>query len=187
MNNLGKSINNLVAESKYDYPLLKSGTPEYERLWNKTMDDYESEHPTVSGFGYGHEQWENTDDGVKFFRKSYLGKDSPNLRKDHDIITSKRPLQFVYRSVSPEEFDFINKNGYIKSNQSQNIGYEVDKGLTCYNKHFSGFYLPEDGGYHLKIRTTPDMKYDANDGYIKTPEKVSIDNIVEVNGLPFRR
>ena len=65
-----------------------------------------------------------------------------------------------------------------------NIGYEVDQGLTCYGKSSPGFYLPKDGGYILKIRVTPDMYIDEVDEYIKTSALVSIDNIVEVNGIP---
>lgn len=76
------------------------------------------------------------------------------------------------------------KTGYIKSNQSKNIGYEVEKGITCYNDTFPGWYLPKEGGYILKIKVKPENEffYDSNDDYVKTKKAIPKDQIVKVYG-----
>ena len=91
---------------------------------------------------------------------------------------------YVYRAVSQEEYDNIMKTGYIKSNQSKNIGYEVEKGITCYNDTFPGWYLPKEGGYILKIKVKPENEffYDSNDDYVKTKKAIPKDQIVKVYG-----
>lgn len=93
-------------------------------------------------------------------------------------------VDYVYRAVSPEEMDYINKTGFIKSNQSKNIGYEVDRGITCYKDSFPGAYLPETGGYILKIKVLPENEffYDENDDYVKTEKAVPKSQIVQIYG-----
>ena len=163
-----------------DIPPIADNSPDYWRLHTEIMKDYESMLPKYDKFFY-RGKWQNTDNGVQFVVTTFLTPDCPEY--DETRLQSI-PLEYVYRAVSIPEYENILKTGHIKSDQSMNIGYEVDRGLTCYDKSFPGFYLPKDGGYILKIKATPDMFIDDVDEYIKTPSPVSIDNIVEVNGIP---
>ena len=71
------------------------------------------------------------------------GKDTDLIYKDgmkaYDDSYMEVDVDYVYRAVSPEELDYINKTGYIKSNQSMNMGYEVEQGLTCFEDDFPRF------------------------------------------------
>ena len=53
-------------------------------------------------------------------------------------------VDYVYRAVSPEELDYINRTGYIKSNQSMNMGYEVEQGFTCFEDDFPRFLFTKN-------------------------------------------
>lgn len=103
-----------------------------------------------------------------------------------DFNDEKTEVKYVYRAVSQAEYDSIQKNGYIKSNQSMNIGYEVEQGLTVYKDNSPVFYLPDDGGYVLKIEVKPEngFFYDS-DEYAKTSQPIPKEQIVEVNGKPI--
>ena len=159
-------------------PPIDDNSAEYQKLWTDIMQDYESLIPKYEKFFY-RGKWQNTDKGVQFVVTTWLTPECP----EYDETQLKSiPLEYVYRAVSVPEYESILKTGQIKSNQSMNIGYEVEQGLTCYDKSFPGFYLPDDGGYILKIRVTPDMYIDT-DEYIKTASPVSINNVVEVNGI----
>lgn len=162
-------------------PITKYSS-EYRRLWNEMMQEYDSMLPKYSDLDslFYRGMWKNTDTGVQFVVTTYLTPDCPEY--DESKLQSI-PLEYVYRAVSIPEYENILKTGQIKSNLSMNIGYEVERGYTCYAKAFPGFYLPEDGGYILKIKATPDMFIDDVDEYIKTASPVSINNIVEVNGI----
>ena len=163
-----------------DIPPIDKNSAEYRRLWDDIMNEYKSLLPKYDKFFY-RGRWKNTDKGVQFVVTTFLTPDCPEY--DETQLQSI-PLEYVYRAVSIPEYEYILKTGQIKSNLSMNIGYEVEKGYTCYDKSFPGFYLPKDGGYILKIKATPDMFIDDVDEYIKTPKPVSINNIVEVNGIP---
>lgn len=163
-----------------DIPPIADESPEYWALDTKISNEYESLRPKYDKFFY-RGRWKNTDNGVQFVVTTFLTPDCPEY--DETQLQSI-PLEYVYRAVSAAEYEYILKTGQIKSNSSMNIGYEVDKGYTCYHKSFPGWYLPKEGGYILKIKATPDMFIDDVDEYIKTPKPVSIDNIVEVNGIP---
>ena len=163
-----------------DIQPIANNSPEYWQLRDEIMHEYESIRPKYDKFFY-RGRWKNTDKGVQFVVTTFLTSDCPEY--DETQLQSI-PLEYVYRAVSVDEYATILKTGKIKSNQSMNIGYEVEQGLTCYDKSFPGFYLPDDGGYILKIKATPDMFIDDVDEYIKTPNPVSINNIVEVNGIP---
>lgn len=155
-------------------------SPEYWALDDKITKEYESIRPKYDKFFY-RGKWKNTDNGVQFVVTTWLSPEAPEY--DASQVQSI-PLEYVYRAVSVAEYEYILKTGQIKSNSSMNIGYEVDRGYTCYHRSFPGWYLPKDGGYILKIKATPDMFIDDVDEYIKTPSPVSINNIVEVNGIP---
>jgi hypothetical protein len=163
-----------------DIPPIAKNSAEYRQLWDEIMEEYESIQPKYAKFFY-RGRWKNTDNGIQFVVTTWLTPECPEY--DETQLKSV-PLEYVYRAVSVPEYENILKTGQIRSNQSMNIGYEVERGLTCFDKSFPGFYLPKEGGYILKIRVTPDMFIDDVDEYIKTPTPVSINNIVEVNGIP---
>lgn len=161
---------------------IADNSAEYWRLSDEIMQDYKSIVPKYDKF-FCRGRWQNTDKGIQFIVTTFLTPDCPEYNDIQSQLQSI-PLEYVYRAVSIPEYGNILKTGQIKSNQSMNIGYEVEQGYTCYAKSFPGFYLPKDGGYILKIKATPDMFMDDVDEYIKTPSPVSINNIVEVNGTP---
>jgi hypothetical protein len=160
---------------------IENESSEYWRLNDEIMQDYKSIFPKYDKF-FCRGKWQNTDKGIQFIVTTFLTPDCPEYNDIQSQLQSI-PLEYVYRAVSIPEYENILKTGKIKSNQSMNIGYEVERGYTCYSKSFPGFYLPEDGGYILKIKATPDMFMDDVDEYIKTASPVSINNIVEVNGI----
>ena len=168
-----------------DIPPIADESPEYWKLDDKITKEYESICPRYiyknlfSGLYY-RGKWKNTNEGIQFITTTWLTPNEPQYNKD---ILKPVPLKYVYRAVSVAEYQNILKTGQIKSNSSMNIGYEVNEGYTCYHTSFPGWYLPKDGGYILKINVTPDMFIDDVDEYIKTKSPVSINNIVEVNGL----
>ena len=169
-----------TADKMLDIQPIADESPEYWALDDKITKEYESIRPKYDKFFY-RGKWKNTDDGVQFVITTFLTPDCP----EYDVtMLQSIPLKYVYRAISVAEYENILKTGQIKSNSSMNIGYEVDKGYTCYHKSFPGWYLPKEGGYILKIKVTPDMFIDDADEYIKTPSPVSINNIVEVNGIP---
>lgn len=176
-----KSYIPICASTKLsDIQPIEDNSAEYWRLYDEIMQDYKSIHPEYDSFFY-RGRWKNTDTGIQFVVTTFLTPDCP----EYDATQLKSvPLEYVYRAVSVAEYENILKTGQIKSNQSMNIGYEVERGLTCFDKSFPGFYLPKDGGYILKIKVTPDMFIDDVDEYVKTAAPVSVNNIVEVNGIP---
>ena len=159
-------------------PITKDSA-EFHKLWDGIMQEYNNLRPKYDKF-FCRGRWQNTNKGIQFIVTTFLTPDCPEYNDIQSQLQSI-PLEYVYRAVSIPEYENILKTGQIKSNQSMNIGYEVERGYTCYDKSFPGFYLPDDGGYILKIKATPDMFID--DEYIKTPSPVSINNIVEVNGI----
>lgn len=164
-------------------PIAKNSS-EYRMLKSDIDQEYKSICPFYADwFDFFYQgKWKNTDSGIQFVTTTWLAPNDPQYNEDH---LKPVPLEYVYRAVSAGEYENILKTGQIKSNSSMNIGYEVDRGLTCYHKSFPGWYLPDEGGYILKIKATPDMFIDDVDEYIKTPSPVSINNIVEVNGIPI--
>ena len=92
----------------------------------------------------------------------------------------KIPIKYIYRAVSDSEYESIKKTGYIKSNSNKNLSSE--KGLTVYKDSNPLFYLPEEGGYVLKVEVKQEngLYYDNADGYVKTKEKIPTSQIVEV-------
>lgn len=154
--------------------MLIPNSEEYWALKDKIDDE--------NDFGYAKKR--NSKDG-RLYRS---GKDMDQLFYTGEVAYEKSykeiDVNYVYRAVSQEEMDFINKNGYIKSNQSKNIGYEVDKGLTCYKDSFPGSYLPKEGGYVLKVKVLPENEffYDENDDYVKTEKAIPKNQIVEIFG-----
>ena len=141
------------------------------------------------------EMWklsDSIDEETKDLVGEHKSEDGNLYREDKDFFKygdwepRKNKVEYVYRAVNQEEYDFIQKNGYIKSNQSMNIGHEVEQGLTVYKDKSPVFYLPnEKGGYVLKIKIKPEngFFYDF-DEYAKTPNPIPIEQIVEVNGIP---
>lgn len=166
-----------------DISPIDKDSSEYRRLQAEIDREYRSICPTYADWFdfYYQGGWKNTDKGIQFITTTWLTTDNPHYDESR---LSPVPLKYVYRAVSIPEYEYILKTGQIKSNSSMNIGYEAKRGLTCYHKSFPGWYLPDDGGYILKVRATPDMFIDNVDQYIKTPTAVSVNNVVEVNGIP---
>jgi len=168
-----------------DIPPITKNSAEYRRLHSEITNEYESICPAyiyddLFNFYYNG-RWKNTGNGIQFISTTWLPSSEP---KYNENILKPVPLEYVYRAVSIPEYEYILKTGQIKSNLSMNLGDEVTRGLTCYHKSYPGWYLPEEGGYILKVKVTPDMFLDDRDDYIKTSSPVSINNIVEVNGIP---
>ena len=166
-----------------EIPPLAKNSSECQRLSDEIDQEYRDMCPTFAKwFGFYYRgKWRNTDNGVQFITTTWMSPEEPEYDENK---LKPIPLEYVYRAVSVPEYEYILKTGQIKSNSSMNIGYEVERGLTCYHRSSPDWYLPDEGGYILKIRVTPDMFIDDVDEYIKTPSPVSINNIVEVNGIP---
>ena len=164
-------------------PIAKNSAEE-QKLESKIDQEYKSICPYYADWYerfYYRGKWKNTDDGIQFITTTWMSPTEPQYNEEY---LKPVPLEYVYRAVSIAEYEYILKTGQIRSNSSMNIGYEVERGLTCYHKSYPGWYLPDEGGYILKVKATPDMFIDDVDEYIKTPKPVSINNIVEVNGIP---
>lgn len=101
----------------------------------------------------------------------------------------------VFRGINSKEMDYVNETGYIKSNQSYNIGYEVDQGLTVYATNFrsalnyANDFAPkqfrpteETPNYILMVEPKEEngFKFDPNDDYIKTPNAIPKSQIVGI-------
>lgn len=167
-------------------PIAKNSA-EYKKLYSDVWQEYKSICPDeiyedLFNFFYKG-RWQNTDNGIQFITTTWMTPED-NFSEYNEDILKPVPLEYVYRAVSIPEYEYILKTSQIKSNLSMNLGDEVTRGLTCYHMSFPGWYLPENGGYILKVKVTPDMFLDDRDDYIKTPSPVSINNIVEVNGIP---
>ena len=176
-------IKSSTSQSKMsEIPPIDKDSSEYRRLQSEIDREYRSICPIYADWFdfYYQGRWKNTDKGIQFITTTWLTSDDPHYDESR---LSPVPLKYVYRAVSIPEYEYILKTGQIKSNLSMNLGDEVTQGLTCYHKSFPGWYLPDDGGYILKERATPDMFLDDRDEYIKTSSPVSINNIVEVNGV----
>lgn len=166
-------------------PIIKNST-EYKKLESDIWREYKNICPyyiyeNLFSFFYKG-RWKNTDNGIQFITTTWMTPED-NLSEYNEDILKPVPLEYVYRAVSVAEYEYILKTGQIKSNLSMNLGDEVTRGLTCYHTSFPGWYLPENGGYILKVKVTPDMFLDDRDEYIKTASSVSINNVVEVNGI----
>jgi len=176
-----KSSKIYASTAMSDIQPIADESSEYWKLHTDIMKDYDSMIPKYDKF-FCRGRWQNTEKGIQFIVTTFLTPNCPEYNNIQSQLQSI-PLEYVYRAVSIPEYENILKTGQIKSNQSMNIGYEVERGYTCYDKSFPGFYLPDNGGYILKIKATPDMFIDDVDEYIKTSSPVSINNIVEVNGI----
>ena len=104
--------------------------------------------------------------------------------KTGEKVDEQFPIEYAYRAVSEEELQSIINTGVIKSNQSMNIGYEVEQGLTVYKHTDPSWYLPEEGGYVIKVKIDPNAGffYDPADEYLKTAQAIPSSAIEEING-----
>lgn len=181
------SISIYASSKMFDIHPIAKNSAEYRKLETNIWQEYKSicpyyKYEDLFSFFYKG-RWKNTDNGIQFITTTWMLPDD-NLAEYDENILKPVPLEYVYRAVSIPEYEYILKTGQIKSNLSMNLGDEVTRGLTCYHTSFPGWYLPENGGYILKVKVTPDMFLDDRDEYIKTSSPVSINNIVEVNGIP---
>ena len=151
-------------------PIVKNSA-EDQKLESEIEQAYKSICPYYADWFdrfYYRGKWRNTDKGIQFITTTWM---SPSEPQYNEAYLKPIPLEYVYRAVSKAEYENILKTGQIKSNSSMNIGYEVERGLTCYHKSYPGWYLPDDGGYILKIKATPDMFIDDVDEYIRRNEE----------------
>ena len=111
-------------------------------------------------------------------------------REDYNMFEDKKTkieVKYLYRAINQKEYDFIQKNGYIKSNGNMNLT-DVEKDITCYKDKSPMVYLPKEGnGYILKIKIKPENNffYDS-DEYAKTKNKIPASQIVEINGKKIK-
>ena len=130
-----------------------------------------------------------TTDDFKNKLHDYIDKETEDIKgkfesKDGHLFRGGKEVRYLYRAIDQAEMDSIKNNGYIKSNQSKNIGYEVEQGLTDFKDGYPGFYLPRNAdGYIIKIEVKPEngFFYDS-DEYAKTPNEIPANQIVEING-----
>ena len=130
-----------------------------------------------------------TTDDFKNKLHDYIDKETEDIKgkfesKDGHLFRGGREVKYLYRAIDQAEMDSIKNNGYIKSNQSKNIGYEIEQGLTDFKDNYPGFYLPRNAdGYIIKIEVKPEngFFYDS-DEYAKTPNEIPANQIVEING-----
>ena len=121
--------------------------------------------------------------------KDYINKETEDIKgkfesKDGHLYRGGKEIKYLYRAINQAEMDSIKNSGYIKSNQSKNIGYEIEQGLTDFKDGYPGFYLPRNAdGYIIKIEVKPEngFFYDS-DEYAKTPNQIPASQIVEING-----
>ena len=115
----------------------------------------------------------------------------PDSGYSRDLQAKEEPGK-LFRGVSWEEMEFINKNGFIQSNCSYNIG-ECQIGLTYFSADpetaatYAGAFQPypflptfERPGYVLKIPRPPDDRLDlvsAPPGEIGVRGKIPIDEV----------
>ncbi|MFT6125729.1 MAG: hypothetical protein ACJAVA_000170 [Flavobacteriaceae bacterium] len=102
----------------------------------------------------------------------------------------------LFRGIHPDELAFIRENGYIQSNQSYNIGDEVDAGVTVYGtaprtafNYASGFaptdLRPTQGkpNYVVMIENDPSENkavIDVIDGYVKVKKEIPSNKILAI-------
>lgn len=102
----------------------------------------------------------------------------------------------LFRGIHPDELAFIRENGYIQSNQSYNIGDEVDAGVTVYAtgprtafNYASGFapvdLKPTQGkpNYVMMIENDPNENKavtDVVDGYVKVKKEIPSNKILAI-------
>ena len=130
-----------------------------------------------------------TTDDFKNKLHDYINKETEDIKgkfesKDGHLYRGGKEVNYLYRAINQEEMDSIKNSGYIKSNQSKNIGYEIEQGLTDFKDGYPGFYLPRNAdGYIIKIEVKPEngFFYDS-DEYAKTPNQIPASQIVEING-----
>ena len=98
---------------------------------------------------------------------------------------SERPIQYVYRAISEEDYQGILKSGVIKSDGRMNLG--ADEGTVASHRDPS-WYLPGDqaslppGEYggrviKVKVREGDGWHLDGRDSYIKTSQPIPADRI----------
>lgn len=96
-----------------------------------------------------------------------------------------RPVKYVYRGVSEEDFQGIQQRGSMKSDERGNIA--CDEGTCASHDPFSAAsYLPFRGaGRILKIKVHPDdnWRVDTRDNYIKTQNAIPAERIVRHTGV----
>jgi hypothetical protein len=108
-------------------------------------------------------------------------------------IIHERPqlIHTVWRGISPEELQYIISHKHVKSNQSMNIGYEVEQGLTVYAPqpstaiHYADSFAPvekqptdEKPNYIIQIKVKPENGvFVDGDSYIKTPKAIPSNQI----------
>ena len=98
-----------------------------------------------------------------------------------------RPLPFVYRAISEEEYQSILKTGFMQSDGRMNLS-QAEGTVTALSD--PTFYLPgklasnPDGDYPgrvIKIALRPEDGWKLDrDGYVKTSQPVSVNQIVRV-------
>ena len=102
----------------------------------------------------------------------------------------------LFRGIHPSELEFIRKNGYIQSDQSYNLGDEVEAGVTVYAtaprtafSYSSGFapegLRPTEGNpnYILMIQNDPSENKavtDVIDGYVKVKKAIPSNKIFAI-------
>jgi hypothetical protein len=102
----------------------------------------------------------------------------------------------IFRGINGSELKAIIKNGYIQSNQSYNLGDEVEAGLTVYASnprtaiHYASSFAPlqfrptkGNPNYIITIENNPSITQtvtDVIDGYIKTPNKIPSNKIFDI-------
>ena len=98
------------------------------------------------------------------------------------------PIEYAYRAISEEEYQGALKQGYFQSDQRMNLS--MDEGTVAALQDPS-YYLPgklasdKPGTYRgriIKIRLTDKWRRDT-DGYMKTSERIPLDEIVQTSPL----
>lgn len=169
---------NLVAQEWVDSGLItnetEAGVPV---VTGKTLDE------VVSNMGaeFDHNQITlNTDAGPMVYDpKPYTRSPDP---------ATERPLEYGFRAISEDEWNYIKTNGHLKSDERMNLS--PDEG-TVMSKDNPSFYLPgklasdQPGVYTgriIRVRLRPEdgWRYD-HDGYLKTKKPVPITQIDAVS------
>lgn len=102
---------------------------------------------------------------------------------------TERPIQYVYRAISEEDYQGILKSGVMKSDGRMNLS--MDEGTVASHRDPS-WYLPGDlasdqpGEYagrvvKIKVKEGDGWHIDGRDSYIKTSQPIPVDRIEMVS------